>query len=54
MLDEINGIDYFEVQNCIYGKGQRFVPMVYINQTKVGGYGELKQMHKDGTLNKTN
>jgi hypothetical protein len=31
MLDEIYGQDQMEVANCIYGKEQRFVPMIYMN-----------------------
>jgi hypothetical protein len=41
-----------EVANCIYGKNRRFVPMVFLNKGKVGGYGELFEMQKAGTLKK--
>jgi glutaredoxin 3 len=53
MLDEIYGEDQMEVANCIYGKSQRFVPMIYMNQSKVGGYGELYQLSKDGQIKST-
>ena len=42
MLDEISGLDQMEVANCIYGiEERRFVPYVYLNQERLGSYGEL-------------
>ena len=42
MLDEISGQDQMEVANCIYGEdNRRFVPYVYLNQQRLGSYGEL-------------
>jgi glutaredoxin len=52
MLDEIYGEDQMEVANCIYGKERRFVPLVFLNKAKVGGFGELFEMQKAGTLTK--
>ena len=51
MLDEISGADQMEVANCIYGQDERrFVPFVYLNQQRLGSYGELHVMDKQGTL----
>ena len=51
MLDEISGADQMEVANCIYGIDERrFVPFVYLNQERLGSYGELHQMDQAGTL----
>ena len=50
MLDEISGADQMEVANCIYGDDRRYVPYVYLNQKRLGGYGELHNMDKEGTL----
>lgn len=50
MLDEISGVDQMEVANCIYGDDRRFVPFVYLNQQRLGSYGELHQMDQAGTL----
>lgn len=41
MLDEISGQDQMEVANCIYGDDRRFVPFIYLNNERLGGYGEL-------------
>jgi len=41
-----------EVANCIYGKERRFVPLVYLNGAKIGGFGELFEMQKAGTIKK--
>jgi len=41
MLDEMFGPDSEEVSNCIFGQDQRFVPMIFMDKRKVGGYGEL-------------
>jgi hypothetical protein len=41
MLDTLNPNDQMEYANCIYGKNQRFVPMIYLKGQKLGGYGEL-------------
>lgn len=54
MLDEISGIDQMEVANCIYGMDERrFVPFVYLNQERLGSYGELVHMDQQGTLKPT-
>ena len=53
MLDEISGTDQMEVANCIYGDDRRFVPYVYYNKEKVGGYGELFNLDKEGKLTPT-
>ena len=51
MLDEISGVDQMEVANCLYGADKRrFVPFVYLNQERLGSYGELHQMDSKGTL----
>lgn len=45
MLDEISGADQMEVANCLYGEdNRRFVPFIYLNQKKLGSYGELHQL----------
>jgi glutaredoxin len=31
MLDEIQGEEQMDAANCIYGKGRRFVPFIYLN-----------------------
>jgi len=50
MLDEISGVDQMEVANCIYGEDRRFVPYVYLNQQRLGSYGELHLLDRDGAL----
>ena len=53
MLDEIAQGDAYEVSNCIYGKGERkTVPVIFMDNKKVGGYGELMDMQKQGAINK--
>ena len=49
-LDEIHGLDQMEVANCIYGKNARYVPQIYMNDKKVGGFSELYNLHKNGEL----
>ena len=39
-----------EIANCIYGKGRRYVPYIYMDKQRVGGYGELYEMHKEGVV----
>lgn len=53
MLDEISGVDQMEVANCIYGEDRRFVPFIYLNNERLGSYGELFNMDKAGTLKPT-
>ncbi len=50
MLDDMNPNDSIEIANCVYGRSQRFVPFIFLNGQPVGGYGELMQMHEEGTL----
>ena len=42
--------DKMIVANCIYGTERPTVPVIYMDNQKVGGYGELYQMHKEGTI----
>ena len=39
-----------EVANCIYGNKARYVPQIFMNDKKVGGFGELYGMHQNGQL----
>lgn len=42
MLDEMHPGDAEELVNCIYGaKEQRTVPVIFMDNKKVGGFGEL-------------
>ncbi len=45
VLDTLDPIDQMELSNCIYGKNQRFVPLIYLKGEHVGGYGELLKLH---------
>ena len=45
VLDTLNPNDQMEISNCVYGKNQRFVPMIYLKGQQIGGYGELLKMH---------
>jgi glutaredoxin len=46
VLDELQPNDQMEFANCIYGKGQRFVPLIFLKGQMLGGYGELHQLHQ--------
>ena len=46
MLDEINGEEQMDAANCIYGKGRRFVPFIYLNQKPLGTFGDLYKLHQ--------
>lgn len=52
MLDELNREDQIEYSNCLYGTGQRFVPLIFLKGQMIGGFGELQKLHQDGTLQK--
>ena len=41
------------VSKCVYGDEwmrRRFVPVIYLDNEKVGGFGELYKMHQNGQL----
>ena len=50
LLEEIAGVDQMEVANCIYGEDRRFVPYIYLNQQRLGSYGELFDLDRSGAL----
>ena len=41
----ITGEEQMDAANCIYGKGRRFVPFVYLNQKPLGTFGDLYKLH---------
>ena len=45
ILDQLNPNDQMEIANCIFGMNQRYVPYVYLNQQRIGSYGELWKLH---------
>ena len=51
-MDEMRDDDKVELANCIFGQGRAFVPVIYMDQKKVGGYGELLDMSKKGDIHK--
>ena len=50
-MDKIAAVDQRHVSNCLYGRSeQRFVPVIFFNQKKLGGFGELLALEKNGGL----
>ena len=39
-----------EVANCLYGTDKRFVPLVYFDKKKIGGYEDLYHVNRKGLL----
>ena len=39
-----------EVANCIFGEERRYVPYIFLNHQRIGGYGELYEMEQQGNL----
>ena len=35
-----------EIANCIFGMNQRYVPYIYMQEKRVGSYGELWDIHQ--------
>ena len=51
LLDKMSQEDGNEVGNCVYGSTpRRFVPIVYLDNQKLGGYQELFNLHQGGKL----
>ena len=50
ILDHLNPNDQMEIANCIFGMKQRYVPYIYMDNKRVGSYGELWDMHQTGVL----
>jgi glutaredoxin 3 len=45
MIDELVSQDAEDLSNCLFKDGEnRFVPMIYMHNKRVGGYSELLQM----------
>lgn len=44
MLDHLDPNDQMEIGNCLYGNKPRYVPLIFLNGQKVGGYGELMKL----------
>ena len=50
-LDMLNQKDSMEVGNCVYGSTpRRYVPYIYMDNKRIGSYGELWDLHQSGTL----
>jgi glutaredoxin 3 len=51
MIDELVAQDAEALSDCLYAKSERrTVPIIYMHNKRVGGYGELLQMQKNDTL----
>lgn len=41
-LDTLHPNDTYEIVNCIFGSPEYYVPYIYYDSQRVGGYGELQ------------
>lgn len=50
-LDLLDDKDGNEVANCVYGRTpRRYVPFIFLDKQRLGGYQELYQLHQSGQL----
>lgn len=49
-LDKLHPNDSYEIVNCVFGRPEYYVPYIFYEKQRLGGFGELRELHNKGKL----